>query len=83
MIAYGLHRAAEELNIRVPEDLVIFGFDDNRVNDWLAPWLTTVKVPAFDFGPGIAELINKTTAAADDQVRSVILPFTLKIRQSA
>lgn len=68
--------------MRIPDDVMIFGFDDNRVNDWLAPWLTTVKVPAFDFGPAIAELINEPPATKEHS-RTVILPFSLTIRQSA
>ncbi|MEY9586607.1 LacI family DNA-binding transcriptional regulator [Sinorhizobium fredii] len=82
MIAYGVHRAAMEKKMRVPDDLVIFGFDDNRLNEWLAPWLSTVKVPAFDFGPAIAKLIHEPIAP-DDPNRSVILPFSLTIRKSA
>ncbi|KQU92831.1 LacI family transcriptional regulator [Mesorhizobium sp. Root102] len=81
MIAYGVYRAAAEMKIRVPEDLVIFGFDDNRLNEWLAPWLSTVKVPAFDFGPAIARLIEKPNEGA--RGKSVILPFKLQIRLSA
>ncbi|ACP23412.1 putative transcriptional regulatory protein, LacI family (plasmid) [Sinorhizobium fredii NGR234] len=82
MIAYGVYRAALEKDIRVPEDLVIFGFDDNRLNEWLAPWLSTVKVPAFEFGPAIAKLIN-APIATNDQDRNVILPFTMMTRTSA
>lgn len=81
MIAYGVYRAATELNVRVPEDLVIFGFDDNRLNEWLAPWLTTVKVPAFEFGPAVAALIDRPIGSACEH--RVILPFKLQIRQSA
>lgn len=80
MIAYGIYRAARERDFRIPEDLVIFGFDDNRLNEWLAPWLSTVKVPALEFGPAIAELIQRK---GDDLKRNVLLPFSLKIRQSA
>lgn len=82
MIAYGLHRAAAERGLSVPEDLIIFGFDDNRLNEWLAPWLSTVRVPALDFGPAIAELIS-TRQADESQARSIILPFSLELRQSA
>ncbi len=82
MIAYGVYRAAMEKSMRIPDDLIIFGFDDNRVNDWLAPWLTTVKVPAFDFGPAIAELINGPPVT-NQHNRTIILPFSLTIRQSA
>jgi LacI family transcriptional regulator len=82
MIAYGLHRAAVERGLTIPDDVVIFGFDDNRLNEWLAPWLSTVKVPALDFGPAIAELIS-APQVDDPQARNIILPFSLQLRQSA
>jgi len=81
MIAYGIHRAAVERGARVPEDLAICGFDDNRVNQWLAPWLTTVHVPALDFGPAVVSLLS---AGGDRPAgEEVILPFSLTIRSSA
>ncbi|TGP21526.1 MULTISPECIES: LacI family DNA-binding transcriptional regulator [unclassified Mesorhizobium] len=81
MIAYGLHRAALEHGLDIPRDLVIFGFDDNRMNDWLAPWLSTVQVSAADFGPAIANLIG--SPSPQDKGASLILPFQLKLRASA
>ncbi|WP_024927523.1 MULTISPECIES: LacI family DNA-binding transcriptional regulator [unclassified Mesorhizobium] len=81
MIAYGLHRAAMERGLNVPKELVIFGFDDNRMNDWLAPWLSTVQVSAADFGPVIANLIG--SPSQDGKGASFILPFQLKLRESA
>jgi LacI family transcriptional regulator len=81
MIAYGIYRAAHEANLRIPEDIAICGFDDNRVNAWLAPWLTTVHVPALDFGPAVVTAIQSNTQQV--QARDVILPFSLTLRQSA
>lgn len=80
MIAYGLHRAAMERGLDVPEDLIIFGFDDNRMNDWLAPWLSTVQVSATDFGPAIANLVG--SPSLENRGASFILPFRLKVRTS-
>ncbi|QKX00746.1 MULTISPECIES: LacI family DNA-binding transcriptional regulator [unclassified Agrobacterium] len=82
MIAYGVHRAAIEQSFSIPEDLVIFGFDDNRLNEWLAPWLSTVRVPALDFGPAIAELIS-SGQTDQPETRNIILPFSLQLRESA
>ncbi|MDQ0469257.1 LacI family DNA-binding transcriptional regulator [Labrys wisconsinensis] len=81
MIAYGINRAATETGARVPEDVAICGFDDNRVNDWLAPWLTTVRVPALDFGPAVISLLNDQEAMP--KTSEVILPFSMTIRKSA
>ena len=82
MIAYGVHRAAMELGLKVPGDVILMGFDDNRLNDWLAPWLSTVTVPAFDYGPAIAQLIEYALKEKTTE-RNIILPFKIKIRQSA
>lgn len=78
MIAYGIHRAATERGVRVPEDLAICGFDDNRVNAWLAPWLTTVHIPALDFGAAVLSLLQ----GGDGPEGEVILPFSLTLRHS-
>lgn len=82
MIAYGVHRAAIELKLRVPDDVILMGFDDNRLNDWLAPWLSTVAVPASDFGPAIAQLIEKPSKNTDSE-NNIILPFRINLRLSA
>lgn len=82
MIAYGVHRAAVELGLKIPGDVILMGFDDNRLNDWLAPWLSTVTVPAFDYGPAIAQLIENALKEKTTE-RNIILPFKIKIRQSA
>ena len=81
MIAYGIHRAAVEQGIRMPEDLAICGFDDNRINEWLAPWLTTVHVPALDFGAAVARILGQDRR--EKSATDVILPFSMKLRTSA
>jgi len=83
-IAYGVHGAASETGLRVPDDLAIFGFDDNRLNRWLAPWLSTVHVPVQDFGPAIAEILQeRRNDGATQPPATVLLPYTLVIRDSA
>ncbi len=82
MIAYGIHRAAEEKGVEVPDELAIFGFDDNRINEWLAPWLSTVKVPALDFGPAVASMLDPDKTE-QKTAEDIVLPFSLTIRRSA
>lgn len=82
-IAYGVYRAGIEAGLDVPGDLAIFGFDDNRLNRWLAPWLSTVHVPVQDFGPAIAEILQERPDGAARAPRTVLLPYTLVIRDSA
>jgi LacI family transcriptional regulator len=79
-IAYGVMRRLRELGVEVPGRVAIFGFDDNPLNEWLAPWLSTVSVPSELFGPAVARLLASTEGAGDGEV---LLPFAMRLRQSA
>lgn len=55
LIAYGAARALREAGYVPEQDCVLIGFDDNPMNDWIAPWLTSVRVPYLQFGPVIVD----------------------------
>lgn len=82
MIAYGVHRAATERGLEISRDIRIFGFDGSRMNEWLAPWLSTVKVRTDLYGPAIAQLAVSPTSHGFE-AQSSILPFELVIASSA
>lgn len=77
LIAYGAHRKLVGAGLRVPDDVILVGFDDNPLNDWVAPWLSSVRVPYAAFGPVVA-----TALAALEQGRPVrtILSHELILR---
>ena len=81
MIAYGMFRAVKEAELSIPDDIALCGFDDNRVNEWLAPWLTSVRIPALDIGPAVRELL--TGPGGLQNCADIVLPFSLQRRQSA
>lgn len=84
LIAYGLHWRCKEMKIRVPHDLAIFGFDDNPLNEWLAPWLDTVRVPYEQYGEAVAQALARLSESPRRRVsRETILPHHLVIRQLA
>jgi LacI family transcriptional regulator len=50
-LAMGAYQAAKELNLRIPEDLSIVGFDDlELISAGLRPGLTTVRLPHAEMG---------------------------------
>ena len=84
LIAYGVHRRCTELGLAVPGELLLFGFDDNPRNAWLAPWLSTVQVPVDQFGPRAAALIDALPARRQQaELSNVLLPFSLVLRGEA
>ncbi len=77
-IAYGVYRRCREMGLSVPGDVRIYGFDDNPLNEWLAPWLNTVRVPTVSFA---AEAIRQLQKLRDGGPhRSIILPYDLVLR---
>ncbi|MBC7344368.1 MAG: substrate-binding domain-containing protein, partial [Clostridia bacterium] len=50
LMAIGAIRAAEDLGLRVPEDLGVTGFDHVPWSDLVEPKLTTVEIPAYNLG---------------------------------
>lgn len=84
LIAYGAHKRLAEAGLAAfapggdRENPVIVGFDDNPLNDWLAPWLTSVRVPYDAFGQAIVDGLEgmwSGEAACD-----IALPHRLVVR---
>ncbi|HET7315250.1 LacI family DNA-binding transcriptional regulator [Salinisphaera sp.] len=82
-IAYGLHRRCQELKFRVPDDIAIFGFDDNPLNEWLAPWLSTVHVPLEELGRQVSDVMRRLLEGSNEVPARTVLAHTLTIRSSA
>lgn len=59
LIAFGAHRALRERGLDVPRDVLLVGFDDSPLNDWIAPWLSSVRVPYRAFGPAIVAALER------------------------
>ncbi len=49
-IAFGAYQAAQELRLRIPEDLSIASFDDDEIAGYLRPQLTTAQIPYEQMG---------------------------------
>jgi len=50
MMAIGAYKAAEHLNVKIPQDVAIAGFDDIHIGTIISPQLTTVHVPTNELG---------------------------------
>jgi len=76
LLALGVIRAAEELGIRVPDDLSVVGFDGARV-EGAAPYeLTTLVQPAVEKGRAAGGAIVELLAGASPAARA----FTSELR---
>lgn len=58
MIAYGTYRLAYESGVSVPETCLLVGVDGNAINAWIAPWLTSIRIPYEDFGGHVVDQLR-------------------------
>jgi len=57
LMAAGVLKAARELNISIPRELSVIGFDNRELSMFTWPALTTVKIPLFEMGYNAAQAI--------------------------
>jgi LacI family transcriptional regulator len=57
LMALGCYEALRELDLRVPEDVAVMGYDDREIARYIHPPLTTVLLPHFEMGVAAAELL--------------------------
>jgi LacI family transcriptional regulator len=74
---------ARELGKNIPEDLSIIGFDDNPSGLYGPVALTTVRQPLIKMAEeGVKELNRLMSSAKGTQVKKIILPTELVVRES-
>jgi LacI family transcriptional regulator len=56
-MAYGVLLALYRRGIRVPDDMSVIGFDDQRTSAYTTPPLTTIRQPAIEIGETAAQAI--------------------------
>jgi LacI family transcriptional regulator len=78
LMAYGAYRLALEKGIEVPRECRIVGVDDNALNAWIAPWLTSVHIPYTDFGAKVLDQLQALWAG--EQPSEQLLPHKLIVR---
>ena len=73
---------ANELGIRVPEDLSLVGFDNVPDSVMAEPSLTTINQPIQEMGRLSIEILLQLMAGEEPDELHVTLPTQLVVRQS-
>ncbi|MFC4737357.1 LacI family DNA-binding transcriptional regulator [Bacillus daqingensis] len=81
LMALGVMRAAARLNLRVPEDLSIVGFDNIVLSEYASPPLTTISQDKYQMGYEAAKLLTSMLAKSDG-ARKAVLDNQLIVRET-
>jgi DNA-binding LacI/PurR family transcriptional regulator len=82
LLAVSVYKAAHELQIRIPEDLSVVGFDDIAIASLLGPPLTTVRTDSYQVGVEAAEMIMADLQGTGESFRDVLHTPALVVRKS-
>lgn len=82
LMTLGALQALRELNLRVPDDVAIVGFDDLPWADELCPALTAVSQPTYELGREAVHLLLRRLAEPDAPFRTLTLQTRLTVRES-
>ncbi len=75
-MAFGIYRACRELELSIPEDISVAGYDDGPANDFTAPPLTTIHMPKDLVAAQSASfVINRLVGSDTQQHHFTIQPY--------
>ncbi len=81
-LAVGALAAARDMQVRIPEEISLAGFDDIEVAAYCNPPLTTVRVPAYEIGQIACKILMDMISNNSRQVQQYCLDTSIIIRGS-
>jgi DNA-binding LacI/PurR family transcriptional regulator/PAS domain-containing protein len=81
VIAAGAMRRLEELGFRIPEDVIVTGFNNTLISRAIYPGITTVEPNFTDHGRKVVEIL-RSMIEGKSTPKSVQMPVRAVIRQS-
>ncbi|MDD2958703.1 MAG: LacI family DNA-binding transcriptional regulator [Lachnospiraceae bacterium] len=80
--AAAIHKAAKSMNLRIPEDIAISGFDNTLISQVPDPSITTVNQPRYQMGYIAFEQLIEQLGNPKMEPQNIVLDTELVIRQS-
>jgi len=81
-IAFGLYQCFRRLNLKVPDDVSVIGFDDREIAAVMEPPLTTVRVPSEEIGRCCVKLLLERLHSGVRNIRTHWVETELVERES-
>jgi DNA-binding LacI/PurR family transcriptional regulator len=81
-VAIGAFQRIKEAKLRIPEDIAIMGFSNNKITTLVDPPLTTIDQPSFEMGKKSAEILISIIEGKTTEQKTWILGTQLIERKS-
>ena len=81
-LAVGVISALHDRGLRIPEDVSLIGFDDEKASAFTVPPLASIRWPVIDMGKKAAEMLLQLLKGEPLKQRQFVLPIELVERES-
>ena len=81
-IAVSFMNIAQKNGHKIPEDILVVGFQNTRYAQLSRPTLTCVDTPVYDLGAAAMELLTKYMKEETIEQTKIVLPYTVVYRES-
>ena len=80
--ALGVYEAARSLDVSIPEQLSVVGYDDLAIARWAGPPMTTIRVPITEMAEHATHLITRLRGEPELALSPIEMATSLVVRES-
>ena len=81
-VAIGAFQRIREAKLRIPEDIAIMGFSNNKITSLVDPQLTTISQPSFEMGREAAKILIDLIENRESVPKTKVMGTELVVRGS-
>lgn len=82
IMAFGVIECLQKHKIRVPQDVLVVGYDDVWMSKWYKPSLTTIQQPIYEIGKAAVDLLMEVCSQPEMQLKELKFQPKLIVRNS-
>ncbi len=82
VVAFGAMQAIKIRGMTIPDEIAIVGFDDVSLTRYVEPYLTTIRLPAYDIGCETGKLCLQQIESNGNEILGKLLNTELIVRDS-
>lgn len=83
LMAIGVYSALQELNLSIPEDVAVAGYDDLAIVSYLDPALTTVRQQPVAMGRAAVDSLQQLSSGKEVTTKPIEIASRLIVRESS